>query len=575
MIVFLFILSAFWSQTDWSGGSGQGTWANTTKYFSGSNIDCTRLPGNILLNAPNGWNGTGQLNATGIWAFVGGSNSKFWSAMSPDIATLIYAAGDSAALKGFVFKSADGGNSWINAGIPACNWVHDIIEIGQDTILAATSAGVFRSTNGGVSWSPTSLTIATHCLLRSRLGVLYAGTEGGAVYKSLDDGINWSNTGTLTNATSIWTLIEASGDTLYAGGTKNPTGPVDELVCVFKSANGGISWGDVSFNTKDKRVYSMIQAQNLTIYAGTGPDSGEVWKTQNGGATWTRTQHLPYAEAVYSLLQSDKGTIYAGTGTLAGYLYKSTDGQNWTYETINTTVSCIYSLLQTNNGFLYAGTIKGVGSTTAVWKAGYFSTGQLKSSSYLASTTNQVDYDTVTWDADLHGGSIQVWIRTNTGPDMYGVDSFRVMTSGDTIPTQFNNKGYIQYQVKLATPNNDSTPVFKYIKISYTCPSRIELTCESQNDYVLFDGLPNPFNPDRVGTRISYKLPAKSSVSLKIYDFTGRLIRTLVNQSQPPGYYTVEWDGRQDNRMRVASGVYFYRLATPSFSEAKKIILIR
>jgi flagellar hook assembly protein FlgD len=64
-------------------------------------------------------------------------------------------------------------------------------------------------------------------------------------------------------------------------------------------------------------------------------------------------------------------------------------------------------------------------------------------------------------------------------------------------------------------------------------------------------------------------------VSLRIYDVTGRLIRTLVDGPQTPGDKKVVWDARDDRGHEVASGVYFYRLRAPGFEKTRKMVLVR
>ena len=86
-------------------------------------------------------------------------------------------------------------------------------------------------------------------------------------------------------------------------------------------------------------------------------------------------------------------------------------------------------------------------------------------------------------------------------------------------------------------------------------------------NFTLAQNYPNPFNPV---TTISYELPKDSDVTLTIYDITGRLIETLVNEKQQPGYYSVQWDASQ-----YSSGVYIYRIQADGFSAVKKCLLIK
>ena len=84
---------------------------------------------------------------------------------------------------------------------------------------------------------------------------------------------------------------------------------------------------------------------------------------------------------------------------------------------------------------------------------------------------------------------------------------------------------------------------------------------------------PNPFNPV---TTISFEVPdGGANVSLRIYDVSGRLIRTLVDGVAPSGLRSASWDGTNDAGEPVTSGMYFYRLTAPSFSETKKMLLLK
>lgn len=83
---------------------------------------------------------------------------------------------------------------------------------------------------------------------------------------------------------------------------------------------------------------------------------------------------------------------------------------------------------------------------------------------------------------------------------------------------------------------------------------------------------PNPFNPH---TRIFFGLGEEGHVALHIFDAAGRPVVTLVDEHRPAGRYTAEWDGRTSRGACAASGVYFYRLLTGSFSRTRKMILLR
>jgi hypothetical protein len=95
---------------------------------------------------------------------------------------------------------------------------------------------------------------------------------------------------------------------------------------------------------------------------------------------------------------------------------------------------------------------------------------------------------------------------------------------------------------------------------------------ELASTYSLGQNYPNPFNP---GTRITFDLKSTVPVSLKVYDVDGRLVRTLIDEKRDSGIHEVAWDGKDDHAREVASGIYFYRLNAGSFSETKKMVLLR
>ncbi len=90
--------------------------------------------------------------------------------------------------------------------------------------------------------------------------------------------------------------------------------------------------------------------------------------------------------------------------------------------------------------------------------------------------------------------------------------------------------------------------------------------------YRLSPNYPNPFNPE---TWIDYQLPRSGSVNVSIYNASGQLVLTLVDEQQGPGYYRVRWDGRDLSGQPVASGVYFCQLRSVQLVETTKMLLLR
>ena len=93
----------------------------------------------------------------------------------------------------------------------------------------------------------------------------------------------------------------------------------------------------------------------------------------------------------------------------------------------------------------------------------------------------------------------------------------------------------------------------------------------------LLPNYPNPFNPE---TWIAYQLAESANVTLTIYDTIGTVVRRFDLGHQSAGYYTARtraayWDGRNANGEPVASGLYFYQLATPSYRQLRRMVILK
>ncbi len=129
-----------------------------------------------------------------------------------------------------------------------------------------------------------------------------------------------------------------------------------------------------------------------------------------------------------------------------------------------------------------------------------------------------------------------------------------------------NGKAWIGFtsSTGLATENHD------IINWSFSNNITTSVTKNEENipnNYLLYQNYPNPFNPS---TTIKFSIPNSQFVTLKVYDLLGREVSILVNEEKLPGNYEVKFDGSN-----LPSGVYFYRLQAGSFSQTKKLMLMK
>lgn len=148
---------------------------------------------------------------------------------------------------------------------------------------------------------------------------------------------------------------------------------------------------------------------------------------------------------------------------------------------------------------------------------------------------------------------IQITINTSVGDTLFTVfnnqlsQGFSFVVSGTVYAIQFDPNNLILKNASVAVGVEDEKLVL--------------------DKFELYQNYPNPFNPETV---ISYQLPKKNFVSLKIFDVLGKEVAVLMNQESEAGFHQVKFDASS-----LSSGIYFYVLQSGNFSESKKLILLR
>jgi hypothetical protein len=91
-------------------------------------------------------------------------------------------------------------------------------------------------------------------------------------------------------------------------------------------------------------------------------------------------------------------------------------------------------------------------------------------------------------------------------------------------------------------------------------------------EFVLHQNYPNPFNPI---TTLRYDLPENSLVTITIYDMLGRVVNTLLQESQTAGYKSIIWNGTDTNGKSVSAGIYLYQIQAGEYLQTKKMVLLK
>jgi hypothetical protein len=134
---------------------------------------------------------------------------------------------------------------------------------------------------------------------------------------------------------------------------------------------------------------------------------------------------------------------------------------------------------------------------------------------------------------------------------------------GEALVTTINNSGLWDQSTRRQTILGDPALVVRRVVLAGVNPIQSEV----QGGFVLLQNYPNPFNP---ATTIRYALPARSHVTLSVYNMLGQQVATLVNGTEEAGYHDIRFDASG-----LASGVYFYRLRAGAYVATKEFLVLR
>ena len=140
------------------------------------------------------------------------------------------------------------------------------------------------------------------------------------------------------------------------------------------------------------------------------------------------------------------------------------------------------------------------------------------------------------------------------------------------IETSLMKNGFIfNYKIvakdKNLIPEFSSSPDSGYYQCVWDNSTMVDDNENHPLSFKLEQNYPNPFNPT---TTINYEIPNTCLVNIKIYNLLGREIETLINEERTPGKYKIEFNGHN-----LASGIYFYRITSNSYTKTRKMLLIK
>ncbi len=215
-------------------------------------------------------------------------------------------------------------------------------------IFAGTlGGGVFRSMDNGDNWTEVSTDLTNKdikALATNSSGYIFAAYRGG-VFRSKNNGDNWSpvNTGLKNAGTSSFAINNSNGY-IFAGSADSG---------VFRSMNTGDNW--MAVNTGLTNIKARALAVNLSGHIFAGTDGGGVFRSLDNGDNWTPVN--TGLTNVQSLAINSSGHIFAGTAS-SGVFRSMDNGDNWT--PVNAGLTNVQALTINSSGHIFAGTSGGV-----------------------------------------------------------------------------------------------------------------------------------------------------------------------------------------------------------------------
>jgi photosystem II stability/assembly factor-like uncharacterized protein len=386
---------------------------------------------------------------------------------------------------------------WSQISVPTSSDVRCFTSIGTNVFAGTYGGGVFMTTNNGTNWTAVNFGL-TNLLVNALISVgtdLYAGTYTGGVFKSANNGANWTvmNNGLTSLLVQSFCLL---GSNLFVSTA---------TFGVYYTNNGGSLWNQVIGGLPMLNVTSLC-AMGSNIFAGT---VGGVYISTNNGTNWTNTNNILNSSSTWGMAVIGSN-LFAATYDYAnggGVYYTQNNGVNWI--SINGSIPTHYTRpLCVSGSNLFVGSAAGV---------------------YL-STNNGTS-----------------WIAKNQG-----------INNNDTVYTLFIANNFIFAGITGRSAWKRSLPESLDVR---------NISTEIPKEYSIKQNYPNPFNPS---TNIEFSVPKSSVIKIVVYDISGRALETLVNESLSAGSYKINW-----NASGYASGIYFYKISADNFSQSHKMILVK
>ncbi len=407
---------------------------------------------------------------------------------------------------------------WERLKLPDMVKVNSIV-IRDSSIFAGTSGGgIFVSANNGENWKSINEGLQSKVIhtilingktLPAGKGRIFAGTETG-VSVSTDNGESWRSINSGLSGLGIWSLAvsaDSAGDTtIFAGAWSG----------VYSSTDWGENWEVTGLSSTKMPVHTII-ILNHYIFAATLSEG--LFISHDNGLTWTNTNitHRDWPDSPEMIAPIYSITKYEGP--FFDYIIAGSIGNLYYMDYLSRFFDSDTSLAYWYTPILC---FAGRNDTLFTSEFGYFF-----------------------W---IYRGFLGLNLGRLNIPNLGNKDIYSLALNNEYIFAG-NRRRHLAFE------------------ISEMAITGVESSQEVPAGFVLEQNYPNPFNPMTV---ITYQLPVAGNTTLKVYDVLGSPVATLVNEHQAAGSHSVKFYAGG-----LPSGVYFYKLQAGSFVSTKKMILLQ
>ncbi len=357
------------------------------------------------------------------------------------------------------------------------------------------------------------------------------------IYKTTNGGLNWTSQSSGFTGTRFMAIEILHPDTVFMSGN---------FGIIIKTTNGGLNWVRQPTSDTTTQLWGLEFINSQTGYCcGSG---GRIYKTTNGGTNWN-TLNSGSSTQLYKPFFVNENTGFVSG---APVVLKTTNaGTSWSELDVGVIPPVEFfrdiKFTSENTGYLIAdiGRVRKTTDGGANWTM--LTTGTTEALFSISFPTPDTGYI---------GGDHGIVLKTTNAGDSWTIQQTALNEFLYGIAFTSPNEGFAcSWSGKILKTTNGGTIT------SITDPNFIA------QGYSLNQNYPNPFNPS---TNIEFNIPKLSNVSMVVYDFLGREVRSLVSEQLSAGSYSVSFNGAD-----LSSGVYYYKLNTGDFSQTRKMLLIK